>query len=166
MAARHGYPGVHRSTFSESHPMTSIRSLLLPFALLGFSGGAAAEGIAAKGWSADWKVVGVAEDRTEVLMRPGSVRELPPGPQRTFAVRQVWAGFDYAGTHGLHAARKIALFRYDCAGRRLLVAAATDYAANGVVLARNAVDADRADQYLPVEPDTLGAAIMDKACAA
>ncbi|MBA4088084.1 surface-adhesin E family protein [Novosphingobium sp. ERW19] len=145
--------------------MTSIRSLLLPLAFLGFSGGAMAEDIAARGWSADWKVIGVAEDRTEVLVRPESVRELPPSAGRSFAVRQVWAGFDFAPAAGLATGRKIILFRYDCAARRVLIAAATDYATSGEILSRNAVAADSADQYAPVEPETLNAAIMAEACS-
>jgi hypothetical protein len=146
--------------------MTFIRNLLLPLALLGFSGGASAEDIAARGWSADWKVIGVAEDRTEVLVRPESIAQLQPSAERAFPVRQVWVGFDATPSGRVGQGRKISLFRYDCTAQRLLIAAATDYAADGSVLARNAVDADRADQYQPVEPDTLGAAIMAEACAA
>lgn len=145
--------------------MTSIRNLLLPLAFLGFSGGAMAEEIAARGWSADWKVVGVAEDRTEVLVSPATVRELPPSAGRNFAVRQVWAGFDMAHATGLAAGRKIVLFRYDCTARRVLIAAATDYSNSGQVVSRNAVEADSADLYGPVEPDTLNAAIMAEACS-
>ncbi|MGV3510438.1 MAG: hypothetical protein ACO1OX_00395 [Novosphingobium sp.] len=145
--------------------MTSIRNLLLPLAFLGFSGGAMAEGIAARGWSADWKVIGVAEDRTEVLVRPESVRELPPSSDRNFAVRQVWAGFDFTPAAGLATGRKVILFRYDCAARRVLIAAATDYAASGQIMSRNAVEADTADQYAPVEHDTLNAVIMAEACS-
>lgn len=144
--------------------MTSIRNLLLPLALLGFSGEATAEDIAARGWSADWKVIGVAEDRTEVLVRPESVRELPPSASRSFTVRQVWAGFDFAPAAGLDTGRKIILFRYDCSAHRVLIAAATDYGASGQVVSRNAVEADSSDQYTPVEPDTLNAAIMAEAC--
>lgn len=146
--------------------MTFRRNLLLPFALLGFSGEAAAEGEVARGWSADWKVIGVAQDRTEVLVRPESVRELPPSTERAFAVRQVWAGFDFAGAAALDTGRKLVLFRYDCTGQRVLIAAATDYAVDGGVIARNAVEADRADRYQPVEPETLNAAIMAEACPA
>ncbi|MBF9151660.1 surface-adhesin E family protein [Novosphingobium jiangmenense] len=144
--------------------MTSIRNLLLPLTLLGLSGAAGAEEIAARGWSADWKVIGVAEDRTEVLVRPESVHELPPSMLRSFAVRQVWAGFDFAPAAGLATGRKVILFRYDCTARRVLIAAATDYGASGQIVSRNAVDADSADQYAPVEPDTLNAAIMAEAC--
>lgn len=144
--------------------MTPARNLLLPLAILCFSGGAMAEEIAARGWSADWKVIGVAEDRTQVLVRPESVRELPPSAHRTFAVRQVWAGFDFAHAAGLDSGRKVILFRYDCSARRVLIAAATDYSATGDVVSRNAVAADTADQYAPVEPDTLNAAIMTQAC--
>ncbi len=141
--------------------MTPFRNLLLPFALLGFSGGALAQG-----WGADWKVVGVALDRTEVLVRPESVRELPPTVARGFAVRQVWAGFDFSGATGLDSGRRVVLFQYDCAGHRALIAAATDYASDGAVLARNAVPRDGADQYQPVEPGTFGATIMAEACLA
>ncbi len=139
--------------------MMTVRKLLLPLALLGFSGEAAAQG-----WSADWKIIGVAEDRTEVLVRPESVRELPPSAERSFTVRQVWAGFDHTGTSGIDAGRKVILFQYDCTGRRMLIAAATDYAANGKVLARNAVPSDSADRYEPVEPESLGETIMATAC--
>lgn len=145
--------------------MTSIRNLLLPLAFLGFSGGAMAEEIAARGWSADWKVIGVAEDRTEVLVRPESVIELPPSTQRNFTVRQVWAGFDFAPAAGLATGRKIILFRYDCAAHRVLIAAATDYASSGQIVSRNAIESDTADQYAPVEYDTLNAAIMAEACS-
>lgn len=141
--------------------MTPFRKVLLPFALLGFSGGALAQG-----WSAGWRVVGVAQDRTEVLVRRESVRELPPTEARTFQVRQVWAGFDFAMATGLDTGRRIVLLHYDCVGRRALVAASTDYASDGAVLARNAVTTDGADQYEPVEPDTLGATIMAEACLA
>lgn len=141
--------------------MPPFRPILLSLALLGFSGVAAASE-----WSAGWTVIGVAQDRTEVLVRPESVQELPPSRERAFAVRQVWAGFDFAGASALDSGRKIILFRYDCAGQRVLIAAATDYAASGAVLARNAVETDRADQYQPVEPDTLNAAIMAQACPA
>jgi hypothetical protein len=144
--------------------MTSIRNLLLPLAILGFSGGAFAEEIAARGWSADWKVIGVAEDRTQVLVRPDSVMQIEPAPQRAFTVRQVWAAFDSNSTGKAVPARKIILFRYDCARRRMLIAATTDYAADGTVVARNTVTTDRSDQYQPVEPETLGAAIMAEAC--
>jgi hypothetical protein len=119
----------------------------------------------AQGWSADWKVVGVAQDRTEVLVRPESVRELPPTEARTFRVRQVWAGFDFASATGLDTGRRIVL-QYDCAGRRARVAAAPDYASNGAVVARNAVTTDGGDQYEPVETNTLGATIMAEACLA
>ncbi|MFY7836037.1 MAG: surface-adhesin E family protein [Novosphingobium sp.] len=146
--------------------MTFRRNLLFPMALLGFSGGAVAEGNAARGWSADWKVIGVAQDRTEVLVRPASIRELPPSTERTFTVRQVWAGFDFAGAASLDTGRKLVLFRYDCTSQRVLIAAATDYAPDGAVLARNTVEADRADRYEPVEPETLNATIMAEACAA
>lgn len=141
--------------------MMTVRKLLLPLALLGFSGE-----VVAQGWSADWKIIGVAEDRTEVLVRPESVRELPPSAERGFAVHQVWAGFDHASGTGVDAGRKIILFQYDCTGRRMLIAAATDYAANGKVLERNAVLSDSADQYEPVEPESLGATIMAMACPA
>ncbi|MFY8194263.1 hypothetical protein [Novosphingobium sp. B1] len=145
--------------------MTPARNLLLPFAILCFSGGAMAEEIAARGWSADWKVIGVAEDRTEVLVRPESVRELPPSAYRNFTVRQVWAGFDFAPAAGLATGRKVILFRYDCAGRRVLIAAATDYATSGQIVSRNAVETDTGEQYAPVESDTLNAAIMAEACS-
>ncbi|MFM6831758.1 MAG: surface-adhesin E family protein [Novosphingobium sp.] len=141
--------------------MKSLRTMLLPFALLGCSGGAVAQG-----WSAEWKVVGVAQNRTEVLVRPESVRELPPTGGRAFSVRQVWAGFDFSGVASLDSGRRIVLFRYDCAGQRALIAAATDYSSDGAVLARNAAPGDRADQYEPVTPDTLNAAIMAEACMA
>jgi len=144
-----------------SHPMTFFRSMLLPCALLGFSGGAVAQG-----WSADWKVVGVAPDRTEVLVRPGSVRELPPTGARGFAVRQVWAGFDFTSATSIDSGKRVVLFQYDCVGHRALIAAATDYASDGAMLARNAVPSDGADQYEPVEPDTLNATIMAEACLA
>lgn len=144
--------------------MTFLRNLLLPFALLGFSGGAAAEGDVARGWSADWKVIGVAQDRTEVLVRRESVQDVPPTTERAFPVRQVWAGFDFGGANALDAGRKIVLFRYDCSAHRVLIAAATDYTADGMILARNAVESDRADLYEPVEPETLNAAIMAEAC--
>lgn len=145
--------------------MTPVRNLLLPLALLGFSGEAATAG-EARGWSADWKVIGVAQDRTQVLVRPESVREIAPESGRAFPVRQVWAGFDFSDASALDSGRKVILFRYDCARRRVLIAAATDYAPDGTVLARNAVSADRADQYEPVEPETLNAAIMAEACPA
>ena len=145
--------------------MTPVRNLLLPLMLLGFSGEATLAG-EARGWSADWKVIGVAQDHTQVLVRPESVRELAPVNARAFAVRQVWAGFDYSGSDAIESGRKMILFRYDCAHRRVLIAAATDYAPDGTVLARNAVSADRADQYEPVEPETLNAAIMAEACPA
>lgn len=146
--------------------MTFRRNLLLPLVLLGFSGGAAAQGNAARGWSVDWKVIGVAQDRTEVLVRPESIRELPPSTERAFTVRQVWAGFDFAGAASLDTGRKLVLFRYDCTSQRVLIAAATDYAPDGAVLARNTVEADRSDRYEPVEPETLNATIMAEACAA
>lgn len=139
--------------------MIAFRTTLLPLALL--SGEAQA-----KDWSVDWKIIGVTADQTEVLVRPASVQELPPSHDRAFTVRQVWAGFDFGGAATISADRKIILFRYDCSGHRVLIAAATDYGANGAVLARNAVEADRADQYEPVEPDTLNAAIMAEACPA
>ncbi|MBB4615887.1 surface-adhesin E family protein [Novosphingobium taihuense] len=145
--------------------MTSVRNLLLPLMLLVFSGEAAMAG-EARGWSADWKVIGVAQDRTQVLVRPESVREIGPDSARAFPVRQVWAGFDFSGSDTLESGRKVILFRYDCAQRRVLIAAATDYAPDGTVLARNTVAADRADQYEPVEPETLNAAIMAEACPA
>jgi hypothetical protein len=145
--------------------MTPVRNLLLPLALLGISGEALAEDIAARGWSADWKVIGVAQDRTEVLVRTESVRELPPSANRNFTVRQVWAGLDFAPAAGLHTGRKVILFRYDCAARRVLIAAATDYGTSGQIVSRNAVEADSADQYAAVEPDTLNAAIMAEACS-
>jgi hypothetical protein len=141
--------------------MITFRQILLPLALLGFSGEAMAQG-----WSADWKVIGVAEDRTEVLVRPESVRELPPSAERHFAVRQVWAGFDHTATFGIEAGRKIILFQYDCASRRMLIAAATDYTADDKVIERNAVPDDRADLYQAVEPETLGETIMATACPA
>ncbi|WP_157573282.1 surface-adhesin E family protein [Novosphingobium sp. AAP83] len=141
--------------------MMTVRKMLLPFALLGFSGEAMA-----RGWSADWKLIGVAEDRTEVLVRPESVRELPPSADRRFTVRQVWAGFDQTGASGIDAGRKIVLFQYDCASQRMLIAAATDFTADGKVIARNAVPSDRADLYEKVEPATLGATIMATACPA
>ncbi|MCY1670196.1 hypothetical protein OVA07_04135 [Novosphingobium sp. SL115] len=141
--------------------MIAFRTALLPLALLGLSGEALA-----KDWSADWQIIGVAPDRTKVLVRPSSVQELPPRHDRAFAVRQVWAGFDFTAAAAPEQGRKIILFRYDCSAQRVLIAAATDYAANGTLLARNAVDADRADQYEPVEPDTLNAAIMAEACPA
>ena len=141
--------------------MMTVRNMLLPLALLGFSGEAMAQG-----WSADWKVIGVAEDRTEVLVRPESVQELPPSAERHFTVRQVWAGFDHTTAYGIEAGRKIILFQYDCASRRMLIAAATDYTADGKVIARNAVPNDRADLYEAVEPETLGETIMATACPA
>ena len=141
--------------------MMTVRKMLLPLALLGFSGEAVAQG-----WSADWKIIGVAEDRTEVLVRPESVRELPPSAERLFAVRQIWAGFDHTGATGIEAGRKIILFQYDCTSRRMLIAAATDYTADGKVIARNAVPDDQADLYQPVEPETLGETIMATACPA
>lgn len=145
--------------------MTPVRNLLLPLMLLGFSGEAAMAG-EARGWSADWKVIGMAQDRTQVLVRPELVRELAPESGRAFTVRQVWAGFDFSHASALESGRTVILFRYDCAHRRVLIAAATDYAPDGSVLARNAVSADRADQYQPVEPETLNAAIMAEACPA
>ena len=146
--------------------MMTVRKMLLPLALLGFSGEAVSREAAAQGWSADWKIIGVAEDRTEVLVRPESVRELPPSADRQFTVRQIWAGFDHAEASSIDAGRKIVLFQYDCASQRMLIAAATDFTADGKVIARNAVPSDRADQYEPVEPDTLGATIMATACPA
>lgn len=146
--------------------MITVRQMLLPLALLGFSGEAVSDGAAAQGWSADWKIIGVAEDRTEVLVRPESVRELPPSVDRQFTVRQVWAGFDHTAASGIDAGRKIILFQYDCTSRRMLIAAATDYAANGQIIARNAVPDDRAEAYQPVEPETLGETIMATACPA
>jgi hypothetical protein len=144
---------------SWSHPMISFHTMLLPFALLGFSGEAVAQG-----WGADWEVIGVAQDRTQVLVRPVSVRDLPPTNTRGFAVRQVWAGFDFFGATSLDRGKRIVLFQYDCAGQRALIAAATDYASDGAVLARNAVTSDETDQYEPVQTGTLNAAIMSEAC--
>ena len=141
--------------------MMTFRKVLLPLALLGFSGEAVAQG-----WSADWKIIGVAEDRTKVLVRPESVQELPPSADRQFSVQRIWAGFDHSEASSIDAGRKIVLFQYDCASPRMLIAATTDFTADGKVIARNAVPSDRADQYEPVEPETLGATIMATACPA
>ena len=140
--------------------MITIRTAILSITLfLGLSGEAMA-----RGWSREWDFIGVAEDRTEVLVQRQSVRELPPSPERRFAVRQVMVALDTGDSEGIAPSRRVVLFRYDCTGRRMLIAAATDYAADGSVLARNSVAGDWADGYEPVEPDTLGATIMAQTC--
>ncbi len=144
--------------------MISIRRALFPLTLLCSAGTAIAQGALPEVWPADWRVIGVAEDETQVLVRPESIRELPPSDARAFSVRQLWAGFGIPARGAGQPARKVVLFHYDCAGRRVLIAAATDYARDGRILARNAIETDRADLYLPVDPETLNAAIMAQAC--
>ena len=46
----------------------------------------------------------------------------------------------------------------------LMIVAVRGGLSAGEILSRNAVAADSADQYAPVEPETLNAAIMAEAC--
>lgn len=114
--------------------------------------------------AANWKLLTSSLKGTDIYVDVDSRRELPPVQiKRPFAVRQIWAKFDYTNDKTVNASSRIQLLRFNCVAETSALVSTVSYRADGTVIYSKSWE-DYDFNYEPEVPDTVGYDIMEFAC--
>jgi hypothetical protein len=114
--------------------------------------------------AADWQYLTTSATGAVAYVDMESWKELPPVQiKRPFAVRQIWVKYDLTNDKTETARSKVQLMRFNCSAGTSALISTVSYKPDGKVLNSKTWD-DYDFYYEPEVPDTIGYAIMERAC--